>query len=506
MPSTPSSSTPASSTSSASTPTTSHFRGALNPGVQPREVFAWSLYDFANSGYTTVVLTAVFNAYFVSVVAGNASWATLAWTGTLSVSYLIVMLAMPGLGAWADARGAKKRLLAISSVGCIAATASLALVGPGGLWLAVIAVIVSNVCFSIGESVIAAFLPELARPEALGRVSGWGWSFGYFGGMLTLGLSLLIVMRSQAAGETAAHFVPLTLLLTAGIFAIAALPVFVFLKERTAPQNHLASGRGVAVAAPTGGAASAAVPAAAPTHSSANASADGAAAAATAGALGAPKSGAGSLGFMGVMRQLGASWRATKAFPDFRNLLICGVFYQAGIAVVITLAAVYAEQVMKFQQAQIMMLVFLVNITAAAGAFTFGFVQDKIGHRAALAVTLVGWIGMVLTAYFAQAASGFWAAAALAGLCMGSSQSAGRAMTGALAPATRLGEFFALWTFATRLAAIIGPLTYGMVTWITDGNHRLGILITGVFFVIGLLVLTRIDMRRGEALRVAQAV
>ena len=470
-----------------STPTSSRLRGALNPGVRPREVFAWSLYDFANSGYTTVVLTAVFNAYFVGVVAGNASWATLAWTGTLSVSYLIVMLAMPGLGAWADSRGAKERLLAVSSVGCIAATASLALVGPGGLWLAVAAVIVSNVCFSIGESVIAAFLPELARPEALGRVSGWGWSFGYFGGMLTLGLSLLIVTRSQAAGETATHFVPLTMLLTAGIFAIAAVPVFVFLKERSAPQRG-------------GAAASSATATAARTATSP------AAAAATAGALGVPPSAAGkSPGFMGVMRQLGASWRATKAFPDFRNLLICGVFYQAGIAVVITLAAVYAEQVMKFQQAQIMMLVFLVNITAAAGAFSFGFVQDRIGHRAALAATLVGWIAMVLTAYFAQTPGGFWAAAALAGLCMGSSQSAGRAMTGALAPATRLGEFFALWTFATRLAAIIGPLTYGMVTWITDGNHRLGILITGVFFVIGLLVLTRIDMRRGEALRVAQA-
>jgi UMF1 family MFS transporter len=454
-----------------STPTSSRLRGALNPGVRPREVLAWSLYDFANSGYTTVVLTAVFNAYFVGVVAGNASWATLAWTGTLSVSYLIVMLAMPGLGAWADARGAKKRLLAVSSIGCIAATASLALVGPGGLWLAVAAVIVSNVCFSIGESIIAAFLPELARPEALGRVSGWGWSFGYFGGMLTLGLSLLVVTRSQAAGETATHFVPMTMLLTAGVFALAAVPVFVFLKERSAPQQGVATS-----------------------------------AAATAGALGVPPSAAGkSLGFMGVMRQLGASWRATKDFPDFRNLLICGVFYQAGIAVVITLAAVYAEQVMKFQQAQIMMLVLLVNITAAAGAFSFGFVQDRIGHRAALGATLFGWIAMVLTAYFAQTDGGFWAAAALAGLCMGSSQSAGRAMTGALAPATRLGEFFALWTFATRLAAIIGPLTYGMVTWVTDGNHRLGILITGVFFVIGLLVLTRIDMRRGEALRASQA-
>lgn len=438
-----------------SSPKVSLMRGALNPGVRPREVFAWSLYDFANSGYTTVVLTAVFNAYFVSVVAGNASWATLAWTLTLSASYLIVMLAMPGLGAWADARAAKKRLLAFSTVGCVAATAALAFAGPGSLWIAVLAIIVSNVCFSIGESIIAAFLPELARPEALGRVSGWGWSFGYFGGMLTLGLSLVVVMSAQAEGKGATEFVPFTMLLTAGIFAVAALPVFFLLRERAQPVK--------AEAKPV------------------------------------------LLGFVSVMRQLATSWRESALFPDFRALLICGVFYQAGIAVVITLAAVYAEQVMKFQQTQIMTLVFLVNITAAAGAFTFGFVQDRIGHRTALAATLVGWIVMVLTAYLAQTQTGFWFAAALAGVCMGSSQSAGRAMTGALAPSTRLAEFFALWTFATRLASIIGPLTYGMVTWITDGNHRLGILITGLFFIAGLLVLTRVDMKRGEALRVSHA-
>jgi len=423
-------------------------RDALNPGVRPREVGAWALFDFANSGYTTVVLTAVFNAYFVGVVAGNATWATLAWTAALSASYLIVMLAMPALGAWADARAAKKRLLLISTTGCVIATTALALVGPGDIWLAVVAIIVSNVAFSVGESVAGAFLPELARPEALGRVSGWGWSFGYLGGMLTLGLSLAVVLSAQKVGRGPADFVPITMLLTAGIFAIAALPVFLVLRERAAPQ------RGPDAAAPV----------------------------------------------KGVFRQLLASWRDTARYPDFRRLLICGVWYQAGIAVVITLAAVYAEQEMGFTQPQIMTLVFLVNISATLGAFGFGYLQDRLGHRATLAITLFGWIAMVLIAYLATNDAGFWVAAALAGICMGSSQSAGRAMIGALAPSTRVTEFFALWGFATRLASIIGPITYGLVTWLTGGNHRLAILITGVFFVFGLLVLRGIDMRRGAAL------
>jgi UMF1 family MFS transporter len=159
---------------------------------------------------------------------------------------------------------------------------------------------------------------------------------------------------------------------------------------------------------------------------------------------------------------------------------------------------VYAEQAMGFQQTETMMLIFLVNIAAAVGAFAWGHVQDRIGHRAALAATLVGWIVMVALAVAATGPALFWVAAVLAGLCMGSSQSAGRALTGALAPVAQRAEFFGLWTFATRLAAIVGPLTYGAVTWATAGNHRLAIGCTGVFFVIGLWLLMRVDVARGE--------
>ncbi len=161
---------------------------ALNDGVRKREVFGWAMYDFANSGYTTVVLTAVFNAYFVAAVAGGADWATLAWTAALALSRAVCMLTMPALGAYADVRAAKKRLLMITTALCVLATAGLAFVGPGDVALGVALIVLSNLFYAYGESLTAAFLPELAAADALGRVSGWGWSFGYFGGMLTLGL------------------------------------------------------------------------------------------------------------------------------------------------------------------------------------------------------------------------------------------------------------------------------------------------------------------------------
>lgn len=421
---------------------------ALNDGVRKREVFGWAMYDFANSGYTTVVLTAVFNAYFVNVVTGNADWGTLAWTAALALSSLIVMLTMPTLGAYADLRGAKKRLLAWTTLACVLTTVALAWVGRQDVAWAVVAIVLSNVFYSYGESLNAAFLPELARRDAMGRVSGWGWSFGYFGGMLSLGLSLGYVMWAQSQGIAATQFVPVTMLITAGVYGVASLATFALLRERAQAEQTSS------VVQQTGG-------------------------------LGAS------------LRRLRDTWQHAQFYRDFRWLLMCATAYQAGIAVVIALAAVYAEQVLGFKQTETMLLVFLVNIASALGAFGFGYFQDRAGHKRALGVTLVGWIVMTMLAFLAQGPALFWVAAVVAGLCMGSSQSAGRAIAGIFAPPERLAEFFGLWTFATRLAAILGPLTYGLITWVTAGNHRVAILSTALFFVLGLLLLKPIDIARG---------
>ena len=418
---------------------------ALNPGVRKREVFGWAMYDFANSGYTTVVLTAVFAAYFVGAVAGGAPWATFAWTAALSASHAIVMLTMPAIGAWADRHGAKKRLLVITTVGCVVTTAGLSLVAPGGVALAIGLVILSNVFFSWGESLVAAFLPELARPDAMGRVSGWGWSFGYLGGMLALGISLVIVLQSQAAGQTAAQFVPMTMWVTAALFAVASIFTFGLLRERTVPGPVQRDD-----------------------------------------------------GLAGAWRRLLDTYRSAKRYRDYMWLLACAVAYQGGVAVTIALAAIYAEQVIGFAQQETMVLIFVLNIAAALGAFAFGYWQDRIGHKLALGITLVGWMATCIIAALTTTKGGFWYAAVIAGLCMGSSQSSGRAMAGLFAPPAQLAEFYGLWTFATRLASIIGPLTYGAITWATDGNQRLAIASTAVLFAVGLVLLQPVNMARGR--------
>jgi len=418
---------------------------ALAQDVTLREVWAWSMYDFANSGYTTVVITAVFNAYFVAAVAGSAPWATFAWTAALSVSYAAIVVTGPLVGAWADAHAAKKSLLLATTVGCVLFTALLWFAAPGAVALSLVLVMLSNYFFGTGENLIAAFLPELADSGAMGRVSGWGWSFGYLGGIVALGLCLAYVSWAQARGQPAASFVPVTMLITAGLFALTAVPTFLFLRERAKPQP---------------------------------------------------------LAVAGALREAWArvhnTLRHAREFRDLRRFLLCTVFYQAGISAVVALAAIYAEQAMKFTTHQTITLILVVNFTAAAGAFAFGYLQDAIGHVRTVALTLVGWIVMVVIAGTATGAGAFWLAANIAGLCMGSSQAAGRAVVGYLSPAPRLGEFFGLWGLAVKSASIFGPLTYGVVTWVFAGNHRLGIFAVGLYFVIGLALLAGIDVERGR--------
>jgi len=418
----------------------------LQPGVRRREVWAWAMFDFANSGYTTVIITAVFNAYFVAVIAEGAVWGTFAWTAALSVSYALVLVTAPFLGAHADLFG-KKRLLLATTVACALATAALGWVEPGALALAMLLLVVSNFCFGSGENLVAAYLPELAREKGLGRVSGWGWGLGYLGGLASLGACLVWIDWAQGQGMGPAQFVPVCLLITAVMFAVASVPTFLLLRERR-------EGR-------------------------------------------AP-------GTEGAWQRVRTTLKNLGRYPDMRRFMICIVFYQAGIQAVITLAAIYAQQAMGFGTRETILLIFLVNITAAMGAIIFGHVQDRIGPVRTLGITLVGWIVMILLAWSAEDRGMFWLAANLAGLCLGASQSAGRALVGLLAPEDRHGEFFGLWGLAVKLSAILGPLTYGTVSWLADGDHRLAILVTGGYFVVGLVLLAGVDAQRGR--RAARAV
>ena len=418
----------------------------LAANVNRREVWSWAMFDFANSGYTTVVITTIFNAYFVSMVARNQDWGTFAWTATLAVSYALIIITAPIIGIYADAYAAKKRLLFFTSIGCIFFTLLLSFVGPGDLWLAIFLVILANFFFGTGENLIAAFLPEIAKSNSLGKISGLGWSLGYIGGIVSLGCSFAYVLWAQEQGHQSEQFIPVTLLITASLFAISCIPTFLYLKERAQPQPLL-HGHNVVKE---------------------------------------------------VLSRLSNTIKQLRNFRDLTRFLTCLIFYQAGIQTIVVIAAIYAQQVMGFTHNDTILLVVIVNVTAAVGAFVFGIIQDKIGHIPTIALTLIGWIIMVLLAWGAQEHAMFWFAANIAGLCLGASQSAGRALVAYFSPIPRRAEFFGLWGLAVKLSSIIGPITYGLISWISHGDHRLAMLITGSYFIIGLFILMSINVKRGR--------
>jgi UMF1 family MFS transporter len=425
-----------------------HYGKAATPG----QIRAWAFYDFANNGYTTVVITAVFNAYFVRVVAGDTDAATFLWTLALSLSYAGILVLGPLVGQAADDRGRIKPWLAGSTAACVAGTLGLATVGPDEVAWAFALILVSNLGFGLGENLIAAFLPKLVPPSRLGRVSAYGWGLGYVGGMLTLGLCLAAVKWAQGQGWAAEAYVPLTMIIVALVYALTALPTFLYVPERPDPVGHRS-------------------------HQG-----------------------------QGAYRRLLRAARDAARLPDLARFLLCLAVYYCGIQTVVMLAAVYAEQAMGFTPDQTIFLILVVNVAAAVGAWGFGAVHDRFGGVRTVAITLVAWLTAIAIAYFARSTAQFWVAAFLVGVAMGASQSSGRALVAMLSPAGKEGEMFGLWGVAVKVAGIIGPLTYGALSWATGGDHRTALISTAVFFLGGLLLLLGVSEQRGRAAVAARSV
>jgi len=407
------------------------------------------MFDFANSGYTTVVLSTVFSAYFVKVIVGAdhaIGSATFYWTLATSIANLVVLSTAPVVGAIADYSGYKKRFLAFSAFACVVFTALLATAQPGEMLYAMMLVILATVMFAAGENLIAAFLPEISPPEHMGRISGYGWSLGYVGGIVVLAMCLAYVTWASARGQTAQNYVPVTMLITAAVFAFAALPTFLWLPER-APHQTLGAGNSYI-----------------------------------------------KVGFERVME----TFHRSRHYRDLWRALLAMAVYHCGIYTVIVLAAVYASKVMGFTTPDTIRLIMVVNVTAAVGAFFFGWFQDRIGSIKAIQAVLVLWIVSMLMVVFLHTRTEFWIAANLIGIAMGASQSGGRALIGQFSPVDQAAEFFGFWGLATKLSAIIGPLAYGLITVLTKGDHQAALLATTLFFVIGLIILGGVNEARGR--------
>jgi UMF1 family MFS transporter len=419
--------------------------------VPRREVFAWATYDIANSTYATVVATAIYNAYFVNVVAGSqaaghsAGFGTLLLTVAISVAALLIVLTAPVLGSIADATASKKKLLAISTFICIGATASLAFVGPGDYIAGMLLLIVSNASFGTAEDFVASFLPEIATKAEMGRISALGWGAGYVGGLFSLGSCLAFVYWATHHGMKNTEYVPMIIVGVAVFYTLVSLPTFLVLKERAKPDPSIKARDFVRV------------------------------------------------GF----QRLARTFHHARHYQDLFNILLTICVYSCGTGTVVHLASVYAQETLHFTQMDSLIMILVVDVTAAIGAFSFGAIQDRIGSVKTLSITLLIWTVAIIIAYLAQTKMELWIAGNIVGLAMGASGSAGRALVGRFSPEGRSGEFLGLWGVAVKLATAIGAISFGLVTYLSNSNFRVAMLSTVIFFIGGFFLLLRVNEERG---------
>jgi len=430
------------------------------PRAPAREIFGWAMFDFANSSYTTVIVTVVFGVIFPRLVVGDAPeyrLGDLLWSVALSVSYGLVVVTAPVLGAIIDFRAAKKRFLFGSYVITVVATALLYFVSPGQLLLGVLLVVVSNYGFSVGESFTSSFLPDLGPTEELGKISGYAWGLGYVGGIACTGLVLVVV-----GDQTIENFERVRLVgpITALFFLLAAIPTFMFLRERGTPK-----------VLPPGE----------------------------------------SLLAMGFRRLLDTG-RALRGFRDLLLFFVSFFFAMAGLSIVIAFAFIYGDQVIRWSATSQMLMFVITNLTASAGAVGFGFLQKRWGNLRTFNLTLAIWVAAIvgiwgtpgITAGLNGALGTAWAAesvflamGAIAGLCLGATQSASRTLVAVFSPESKAAEFFGFWGLFGKLAAIFGLLSLGVL------QVRLGlqpaILLCSLFFLAALVLALFVREQRGRA-------
>ncbi len=416
------------------------------------EILAWASYDIANATYGTVVATAIYNAYFVKTICTNHDEGTVLLTLVICLSALTIVVTAPVIGTIADATASKKRLLLISTALCIICTASLGFIQPGGILWAMLALYLANSFFGTGEDLIASFLPELTTQEHMGRISSIGWAAGYIGSLIALGLSGLFIHWARLNGMVETQYVPYTMLIVAFMFALFSVPTFVWLKERAKP-DPLVRGNYIAV------------------------------------------------GF----QRLNHTISHARHYRDLFNFLLTLFVYSCGTTTVIHLASVYAQNVLKFTAQDSILMILVVSITAAVGAFVFGVVQDKIGSIKTLLFTLAIWTVATLVAYLAQEKEHLWIAANMIGIAMGATGSAGRALVGQFSPPGRSGEFLGLWGVAHKLATAVGAFTFGAVLYVSGNDYRLALLTCVIFFVVGMLLILRVNEQRGKTAAVLDA-
>ncbi len=412
--------------------------------VGPGARWSWALFDFANSGFPTVVSTFVFSAYFTQAIAGDAEQGTALWGTAMGIAGLLIAVTSPITGAIADHTGRRKRWLAVFTAMCVMATAALWFATPGSesIMLALSAAIIATVGFEVGLVFYNAMLPDLVNRDRMGRLSGQAWGLGYAGGLVCLVIALTVFVQADPppfglSTDDAGH-VRATMLLTAGWIVLFAWPLFVFTPD--APPTGVT----MTEAAKRG------------------------------------------------LKTLATTLRNARTHANGFRFLVARMIYIDGVNTMFAFGGIYAAGTFGMELQDIILFGIALNVTAGVGAVAFGTIDDKLGSKLTLTISLVALIATSIAVLVAQTTTQFWIAGLMMSTFFGPVQAASRTMMARLAPADLRGEMFGLYAVSGKITSFAGPFAVGAVTALAS-SQRIGMATILVFLVVGLVLLQTVQ-------------
>ena len=413
---------------------------APSPEVPPRGRIGWALYDWANSPFSTLIITFIFSVYFSRGIVGDMVEGQALWGYAIGISGIGVAVLSPVLGAIADAGGRRKPWLLVFTLLCATAAALLWFAEPDSSFLlwAMFWVIVGNFAFEFGVVFNNAMLPDLVAPHRIGRWSGWAWGIGYFGGLAALVVALFGFVQTETPlfglDKEAAEHVRIVGPLVGLWFVAFVWPLFAFTPDR----------------ASTGKAPGEAIR-------------------------------AGLVTLIATLRDL-------RRHRNVALFLLARMIYNDGLLTVFAIGIIFAAGTFAMDEAEIIKFGIALNVTAGLGALAFGWIDDWLGSKRTIVIALIGILVAGIGALLATDVVWFWVAGLLLGTFLGPAQAASRTFMARLAPTDLRTEFFGLFAFSGKATAFAGPLLAGLVTQIAQ-SQRAGLATVIVFIAVGLVLL-----------------
>ncbi|MBU0674350.1 MAG: MFS transporter [Proteobacteria bacterium] len=419
----------------------------LQVTTDKKTIFSWAMYDFANSSFTTLIVTFIYATYFTKAIALDEITGTTLWSRGVTISALAVALLSPYFGAMADISGHRKRYLIISTIIAVLCATLLYFPRPGQTVQALTWFILGNIAFEMGCVFYNAFLPEIAPLDKIGSVSGFGWGLGYLGGLAAMMLAMVTMVNPETPwfGLTRelGQNIRATNLLVAVWFGLFSLPMFLFIKGNP------------------------------------------------------PRGKAGdSVSPGSIFKELAATFREIRKYRQVFRFLLARLIYNDGLITIFAFGGIYAAGTFGFTFQEIMVFGIVLNIAAGLGAFAFGYCDDHLGGKTTILISLIGLIVAAMIALSATDKNYLWLAGVLIGLFSGPNQSAGRSLLARMIPPERETEFFGFFAFSGKFTAFIGPFFLGVLTELFQ-SQRAGMSIVLLLFLAGTALLLTVDEREG---------